>query len=54
LKLPAVAFYQRHGFAEQAKVDGPTYMSEHMSVRFPPGTAPAPALVLRFAKAQQP
>lgn len=52
--LPAVAFYRRHGFADQAKVDGPTYMSEHMSVRFPPGTAPAPALVLRFTKAQQP
>jgi ribosomal protein S18 acetylase RimI-like enzyme len=48
---PAVAFYQRHGFVEQAKVDGPTYMSEHMGVTFPPGTPPAPALVLRFTKA---
>lgn len=50
--LPAVAFYQRHGFVEQAKVDGPTYMSKHMGVRFPPGTPPAPAFVLRFTKAQ--
>jgi ribosomal protein S18 acetylase RimI-like enzyme len=49
---PAVAFYQRHGFVEQAKVDGPTYMSEHMGVTFPPGTPPAPALVLRFTKAE--
>ena len=52
--LAAVAFYRRHGFVEQARVDGPTYMSEHMSVSFPPGTPPAPALVLRFTKAQQP
>jgi ribosomal protein S18 acetylase RimI-like enzyme len=48
--LPAVAFYQRHGFDEKAKVDGPAYMSEHMSVTFPPGTPSAPALVLRFTK----
>jgi len=48
--LPAVTFYQRHGFIEQAKVDGPTYMSEHMGVSFPAGTRPAPALVLRFTK----
>jgi ribosomal protein S18 acetylase RimI-like enzyme len=48
--LPAVTFYQRHGFIEDAKVDGPTYMSEHMGVSFPAGTRPAPALVLRFTK----
>lgn len=47
---PAVAFYKRHGLVEQTKVDGPTYMSEHMGVTFPPGTPPAPALVLRFTK----
>jgi len=49
--LPAVTFYRRHGFVEEAKVDGPTYMSEHMGVSFPTGTPPAPALVLRFTKA---
>jgi ribosomal protein S18 acetylase RimI-like enzyme len=48
--LPAVTFYRRHGFTEEAKVDGPTYMSEHMGVIFPAGTQPAPALVLRFTK----
>jgi len=48
--LPAVSFYLRHGFIEEAKVDGPTYMSEHMGVTFPAGTRPAPALVLRFTK----
>ena len=48
--LPAVTFYQRHGFIEEAKVDGPKYMSEHMGVIFPAGTQPAPALVLRFTK----
>lgn len=48
--LPAVNFYRRHGFVEAEKVDGPTYMSEHMGVRFPAGTRPAPALVLRFTK----
>ena len=48
--LPAVTFYQRHGFIEEAKVDGPTYMSEHMGVSFPAGTRPVPALVLRFTK----
>jgi len=48
--LPAVTFYQRHGFVEEAKVDGPTYMSEHMGVTFPTGTRRAPALVLRFTK----
>jgi ribosomal protein S18 acetylase RimI-like enzyme len=48
--LPAVSFYLRHGFIEEAKVDGPTYMSEHMGVIFPAGTRRAPALVLRFTK----
>jgi GNAT superfamily N-acetyltransferase len=48
--VPAVTFYERHGFVEWAKVDGPTYMSDHMGVKFPPGTRPAPALVLRFTK----
>jgi ribosomal protein S18 acetylase RimI-like enzyme len=48
--LPAVNFYRRHGFIEEASVDGPTYMSEHMGVSFPAGTRRAPALVLRFTK----
>jgi len=48
--LPAVTFYWRHGFVEEAKVDGPTYMSEHMGVSLPTGAGPAPALVLRFTK----
>jgi diamine N-acetyltransferase len=50
--LAAVSFYQRHGFVEEARVDGPTYMSEHMGVRFPAGTRPAPALVLRLTKSR--
>lgn len=48
--LPAVSFYRRHGFAVEAEVDGPTYMSDHMGVIFPRGTKPAPALVMRFTK----
>lgn len=48
--VPAVTFYERHGFVEWAKVDGPKYMSDHMGVKFPPGTRPAPALVMRFTK----
>lgn len=48
--LPAVAFYKRHGLIEEAQVDGPSYMSEHMGVIFPAGTRPAPALVMRFTK----
>ena len=48
--LAAVTFYQRHGFAQEAKVDGPTYMSDHMGVSFPTGTRPAPALIMRFTK----
>ena len=47
---PAVAFYRRHGLVDEANVDGPTYMHEQMGVDFPPGTAPVPALVLRFTK----
>jgi ribosomal protein S18 acetylase RimI-like enzyme len=47
---PAVSFYRRHGFLEEAKVDGPKYMSEHMGVTFPSATRPAPALVLRYTK----
>ena len=48
--VPAVTFYERHGFMEWAKVDGPKYMSDHMGVKFPAGTRPAPALVMRFTK----
>jgi GNAT superfamily N-acetyltransferase len=48
--LPAVTFYRYHGFVEEERVDGPTYMSEHMGVSYPTGTRPAPALVLRFTK----
>ena len=47
---PAVTFYRRHGFVEEAKVDGPKYMSEHMGVSLPTGARSAPALVLRFTK----
>jgi ribosomal protein S18 acetylase RimI-like enzyme len=46
----AVAFYQRHGLVEEARVDGPSYMHEHMGVSFPSNTPPVPALVLRFRK----
>jgi ribosomal protein S18 acetylase RimI-like enzyme len=49
--LPAVSFYERHGFVEAARVDGVTYMDEHMGVEFPPGTPEVPALILRFTKA---
>ena len=47
---PAVAFYRKHGLVDEAHVDGPSYMHERMGVAFPPGTAPVPALVLRFTK----
>jgi len=47
---PAVAFYQRHGLVEEARVDGPSYMHEHMGVSFPSDTPPVPALVLRYWK----
>lgn len=49
--LPAVAFYSRHGFQEEAQVDGVDYMRERMGVEFPEGAAPVPALVLRFTMA---
>jgi GNAT superfamily N-acetyltransferase len=48
--LPAVTFYKRHGFVEEARVDGPTYMSEHMGVSYPTRPRPAPAFVMRFTK----
>lgn len=48
--LPAVTFYQRHGFIREANVDGPTYMREHMGVSFPTGARPAAALLMRFTK----
>jgi len=51
---PAVAFYQRHGLVEEARVDGPSYMNEHMGVNFPPDTPPVPALVLRYRKSRPP
>lgn len=47
---PAVRFYEQHGLVEHDRVDGPTYMHEQMGVEFPPGTSPAPALLLRFRK----
>ncbi len=47
---PTVSFYQRHGLVEEARVDGPSYMHEHMSVSFPRDTPPVPALVLRYRK----
>lgn len=50
--LPAVTFYQRHGFKEETKVDGPTYMSQHMGVTFPTGAGQAPALIMRFTKSR--
>jgi ribosomal protein S18 acetylase RimI-like enzyme len=49
--LPAVSFYERHGFAEVARVDGVAYMDEHMGVEFPLETPEVPALILRFTKA---
>jgi ribosomal protein S18 acetylase RimI-like enzyme len=47
---PAVAFYRRHGLVEEARVDGPSYMHEHMGVSFPSDTPAVPALVLRYRK----
>jgi ribosomal protein S18 acetylase RimI-like enzyme len=47
---PALAFYERHGFVEAARVDGVAYMRERMGVDFVPGTPPVPALILRFTK----
>lgn len=48
--VPAVTFYRHHGFVKEAEVDGPAFMSEHMGVRYPEGTRPAPALIMRFTK----
>ncbi len=50
--VPAINFYRRHGFVDEAEVDGPTYMSQHMGVTFPNGARPAPALVLRFTRSR--
>ncbi len=50
----AVAFYEQHGFAEEERVDGVTYMHERMGVDFPPGTPAVPALLLRFTKGFHP
>jgi ribosomal protein S18 acetylase RimI-like enzyme len=47
---PAVAFYERHGLVEAARVDGVAYMHERMGVEFAAGAPPVPALVLRFTK----
>jgi ribosomal protein S18 acetylase RimI-like enzyme len=50
---PAVAFYERHGFVEAARVDGVAYMHEQMGVQFAAGTPRVPALMLRFTKRHQ-
>jgi ribosomal protein S18 acetylase RimI-like enzyme len=47
---PAVSFYEHHGFVEEERVDGVTYMHAQMGVEFPPGTPDVPALILRFTK----
>jgi ribosomal protein S18 acetylase RimI-like enzyme len=47
---PAVAFYERHGFVEAARVDGVAYMRERMGVEFAAGAPHVPALILRFTK----
>jgi len=47
---PAVAFYERHGFVEAARVDGVAYMRERMDVEFAAGALHVPALILRFTK----
>jgi ribosomal protein S18 acetylase RimI-like enzyme len=47
---PAVAFYERHGFAEAARVEGVAYMHERMGVEFAAGAPHVPALILRFTK----
>jgi ribosomal protein S18 acetylase RimI-like enzyme len=44
---PARAFYERHGFVEEARVDGVAWNRERMGVEFPPGTPAVPGLVLR-------
>ena len=45
---PAVCFYEKHGLAEAARIDGVAYMREHMGVEFGPGAPEVPALLLRF------
>jgi ribosomal-protein-alanine N-acetyltransferase len=50
---PAVAFYERHGFAAAARVDGVAYMRERMGVEFAAGAPHVPALIYRFTKQQQ-
>jgi ribosomal protein S18 acetylase RimI-like enzyme len=50
----AVDFYEQHGFAEEERVDGVTYMHERMGVDFPPDTRAVPALLLRFTKGFHP
>ncbi len=47
---PAVNFYRRHGFVEQARVDGPSYIREHQGVDLPSNRRDVPALILRFTK----
>lgn len=44
----AIAFYQRHGLIEDARVDAVAFYRQHMAVAFPPDTPPLPALVLRY------
>jgi ribosomal protein S18 acetylase RimI-like enzyme len=48
---PAVCFYEKHGLAEAARIDGVAYMREHMGVEFAPGAPEVPALLLRFTTA---
>ncbi|MCA1699849.1 MAG: GNAT family N-acetyltransferase [Actinobacteria bacterium] len=43
----ALRFYARHGFVEEARVDGREFYREHMGVKFSEGGPPVPALVLR-------
>lgn len=45
---PAIAFYERHGLVEVARVDGVAYMHEQMGVEFAEGAPHVPALILRF------
>lgn len=45
--LRAVRFYERHGFAVDAEVDGVAFYREHMGVQFAPDASPVPSLVMR-------
>jgi ribosomal protein S18 acetylase RimI-like enzyme len=45
---PAVSFYRKYGCVERERIDGPTFMHDHMGVEFPPGTPEVPALLLEF------